>query len=111
MRFSKPLAGLLVLAVVLALGTGLALAKDPVKVRPKPQILTIKLIDINSATVDELQEIKGIGPVLADRIVKYRKKHGPFKSKADIQKIEGVGPKTYEDIKPYIIARQPKKKK
>lgn len=58
-------------------------------------------VNINAASVEELQELKGVGPVLAERIVEYRQEH-PFQSPAEIQEVKGIGPETYEDIKESI---------
>jgi competence protein ComEA len=55
------------------------------------------MININKASVEELSQLKGIGPAYAERIVEYREAHGPFKQAEDIQKIPGIGPKTWED--------------
>jgi len=62
-----------------------------------------KIININSAGERALTHLKGIGPALAERIVNYRIKFGPFGSKKDITKVKGIGPKKYEQIKDVII--------
>ena len=54
-------------------------------------------IDINSADADELTELTGIGPALADRIVDYRRQRD-FDDPAHLQRIEGIGPATYDEI-------------
>ncbi|MFP4049484.1 MAG: ComEA family DNA-binding protein [Desulfovermiculus sp.] len=54
-------------------------------------------ININSASQETLQELDGIGPALADRIVAYRDKN-PFESKEEIIEVKGIGEKTFEDI-------------
>ncbi|MFW6054527.1 MAG: ComEA family DNA-binding protein [Thermodesulfobacteriota bacterium] len=54
-------------------------------------------VDINTATVQELQEVKGIGSVLAQRIVDYRQEH-PFVSDKDVTAVKGIGEKTYKQI-------------
>jgi comEA protein len=59
-------------------------------------------ININNATRQELETLPRIGPVLADNIVKYRQNNGPFETIADIQKVNKIGPKTFEKIKVYI---------
>jgi len=61
-------------------------------------------IDINSTTAEELETLPGIGPVKAKAIIDYRKEHGVFKIPADIQKVPGIGEKTFLRIKPYITA-------
>lgn len=56
-------------------------------------------IDINSASVEELDKLKGIGPVKAKAIVDYRAKNGPFKSIEDIKNVNGIGDATFQGIK------------
>ncbi|MBW1799478.1 MAG: helix-hairpin-helix domain-containing protein [Deltaproteobacteria bacterium] len=69
---------------------------------PMLQAQDVAKININMATVDELQQISGIGKSIADRIVKYREEHGPFKSAEDIQSVKGIGAKKFEAIKERI---------
>ncbi|TVR62273.1 MAG: ComEA family DNA-binding protein, partial [Candidatus Competibacteraceae bacterium] len=54
-------------------------------------------IDINTADVEQLQQIKGIGPKRAADIIQYREAHGPFGSVEDLTKVPGIGPKTLAD--------------
>lgn len=56
-------------------------------------------IEINTATREELMKIKGIGPVTAERILKYRKKSGNIKSLQELTNVKGIGSKTVEKIK------------
>ena len=58
------------------------------------------LLDLNTATEKELQSIKGIGPVLAERIIAGR----PYKTVDDLIKVKGIGPKKLEKIRPYFLA-------
>ena len=60
-------------------------------------------ININKAEKPELIKIKGIGPVLADRIISYREKYGYFRRKEDLIKVKGIGDKTYDKIKEEIL--------
>ncbi len=59
-------------------------------------------VNINTATVEELMTLPGIGRELAQRIVDYRGLHGNFHSTADIILIEGIGEKTLQNLLPYI---------
>jgi len=59
-------------------------------------------VNINTATVPELDALPGIGPTTAQAIVDYRLEHGLFQALQDIQNVPGVGPATYDGIKDYI---------
>ena len=59
-------------------------------------------IDINKATEEELVNLSGIGPALAQRIISYREKHGNFTNMEDIRQVKGIGAIKYEKIKKYI---------
>ncbi len=61
-------------------------------------------IDINKATIKELQRLDGIGKTLASRIIEYRTLNGPFQDTKDIIKINGIGKLTFEKISGQIIA-------
>jgi competence protein ComEA len=59
-------------------------------------------VNINTATVDELDALPGIGPTTAQNIVDYRLQHGPFQVIQEIQNVPGVGPATFTGIQDYI---------
>lgn len=61
-----------------------------------------KPVNINTATKDQLITLPRIGPKMAQRIIDYRREHGPFLVKKDITKVKGIGPKTYEHLKRLI---------
>ena len=62
-------------------------------------------VNINTAGIAQLMTLPGIGEVLAQRIVDYRLENGPFLTIYDLEKVEGIGEKTLENILPYIVAR------
>ena len=56
-------------------------------------------ISLNTATVEQLDELEGVGPATAQKILDWRKQHGGFKSVEDLQQISGIGPKRFESLK------------
>lgn len=63
---------------------------------------TLGLLNINTATAEELAELPGIGPAIAQRIVDYRTEHGPFISVDQLTAVEGIGEKRISDIRELI---------
>ncbi|MGO8762587.1 MAG: ComEA family DNA-binding protein [Desulfobaccales bacterium] len=66
-----------------------------------------RAIDPNLASPKDLETLPGIGPVLAQRIIDYRRAHGPYKKIADLKKVSGIGPKKLEKIRPYLTINEP----
>lgn len=64
--------------------------------------VTSNLININTADAKELQELPGIGPVLAERIIQYRMEHGYFARPEDLKRVSGIGDKTFEKMAPMV---------
>ena len=71
----------------------------------------VQKININTATAEELAQLKGIGPSHAAKIVAYREKNGPFKLPEDLMQVSGIGQKTFEANQEAIIVEEPKPKK
>ena len=59
------------------------------------------LVDVNSADVEQLQGIKGVGPALAEAIVKHRSENGLFASVDDLIEVRGIGAASLERMRPY----------
>ncbi|WP_228288227.1 ComEA family DNA-binding protein [Thermosipho ferrireducens] len=68
----------------------------------KPRKYVNQIIDLNTASIDEIKTLHGIGPAKAQAIVDYRKKFGPFKSIKDVLNVPGIGTATLEKIKDRI---------
>ncbi len=62
-----------------------------------------KKININTATKEQLEQIKGVGPSTADKIIQYRTEKGKFKKIEDLKKVSGIGDKTFEKLKSQIV--------
>ena len=56
-------------------------------------------VNINTATQAQLETLKGVGPAKAKAIIDYRTKNGPFKSLAELEKVQGIGPGLFKNIK------------
>lgn len=65
--------------------------------------VAMETININTATADELMQLKRVGAKYAERIVQYREKNGPFEAPQDIMKVKGIGEKTWEANKDRIV--------
>lgn len=63
------------------------------------------LLDLNTADAQALEALPGIGPVLAQRIVEFRTRYGPFIQVDDLLKVQGIGPKTLERLRPLVTVR------
>ncbi|MFW5730864.1 MAG: ComEA family DNA-binding protein [Desulfonatronovibrionaceae bacterium] len=66
-----------------------------------PAAISAETININTASAEELTQLKGIGEVLAQRIVEYRSEF-PFENKEDIMNVTGIGEAKYQAIKDHI---------
>lgn len=110
-------ATLLGIASITALGVSLSreLRKDPapaavvpssnddallISTTPKPS--AVRLIDVNAASLSELDLLPGIGPALGQRIIDYRGEHGPFEHVDELQEVSGIGPRTLDKMRPLV---------
>jgi len=59
-------------------------------------------VSLNNATVEQLDELDGIGPATAQKILDYRQEHGGFSSVEDLKEVSGIGPKRYESLKEQV---------
>ncbi len=111
--------GLIVLVTVAIIAAGISFlipTLHPPRIPPPQEIVvpdvhvilprffsSLPKVDINSAGVEELMSLPGIGEVLARRIVAYREEHGPFKRVDELGNVEGIGEKTIERIRGRVV--------
>lgn len=67
----------------------------------------LKPVNINTATSEELQQVPGIGPATAQKILQMRKSYGPFKSVDDLLAIRGLGEKRLDKMRKYLTVGKP----
>ena len=73
----------------------------------KPQLSAEEkpaLLNINTASAEELQTLPSIGPQTAEKIIHYREEHGDFSSVDALTDVKGIGEKTLEKLKPFVNA-------
>jgi competence protein ComEA len=70
-----------------------------------PASVSPHAVDINTAGIDELQKIPGIGPVLASKIVDHRDRYGPFRRPEEILIIDGISEKRFREFRSFILIK------
>jgi competence protein ComEA len=83
-------------------------ASRPVSSSPPPAAGEMRgggPVDLNRATLADLDALPGIGPVLAGRILEHRKTHGPFRSLEELLAVRGIGPRLLERLRPGVVVR------
>ncbi len=88
------------------LGVALSLATGPVAATAAQETGTqqaaMERLDLNTATVEQLMGLKGVGEVTARAIVDYREQNGPFRSVDDLIRVRGIGEKKLEALRPFV---------
>lgn len=62
-----------------------------------------EVVNINTASSEELQLLPRVGPALAGRIIEFREANGPFQTVDEILAVKGIGENSFEKLKPYIV--------
>jgi competence protein ComEA len=100
-------------AIVLALGLVAPLASAQESAKPAAKAATSSAssgtpINLNTATVAQLETLPGIGKSTAERILEYRQKNGGFKKVEDLMNVRGIGEKSFLKMKALITVTAPK---
>lgn len=66
------------------------------------QLVRSLLVNINTADIEELGQLPGIGPVLAQRIIDYREAYGGFVDPEELMDVKGISKTTYAELEPYV---------
>ena len=95
----------IVIAVLLVLGLGVATgaAQDTPRRSPATSSASSSApVNLNTASVAQLETLPGIGKATAERILEYRQKNGSFKKVEDLMNVRGVGEKSFLKLKPLV---------
>ncbi|MBI3307082.1 MAG: helix-hairpin-helix domain-containing protein [Candidatus Omnitrophica bacterium] len=98
-RIGKAVLVLLMIAASLSCVPGKGLYAAPKAEPQNTAAQAEKMVNVNKANLEELQTVRGIGPVIAERILQYRNEHGPFAQVGDIVNVQGIGEAKFEKIK------------
>jgi competence protein ComEA len=109
MNFAKTTAARRCVVAVLAIGLiAVSVATAPVLAQNGSRTAAAEgppaaKIDLNQATLDQLETIPGVGPSLARRILDFRTEQGPFRRIEDLLKIKGIGEKSFQKMQAYVM--------
>ncbi len=119
-KTERAVVGLLLLAMAFLCGlfVGRGTAESERLQLPEPREMTVQqmavtacpremepaVLDLNTATAEELDSLPGIGPVIAERIIAYREENGPYLSTEELLAVQGIGEKTLRDLETYVTA-------
>jgi competence protein ComEA len=94
--------------------------QEPSIIASAPAVLTVpqqnvpvvgkkeqRKLDLNRASAQEFEELPGIGPVLAERIVAYRRGGKSFRTVEDLRAVKGIGRKKFEQVRPFVTVTRP----
>ena len=95
-------------AVLMFAIAALVLAPAAARGATPPAPISGEKVNINTAGVDELVTLPGIGKAYAERIVEYRQKNGPFKKIEDVMNVRGLGEKNFLKVKGQLTVGAPK---
>jgi len=102
------------IGLLAVLGVGIAAWPDrgaSVEMGPAPTVpaaawdravASARSVNVNDAEAAELERLPRVGPALAQRIIEYRQRQGPFRTIEELEHVPGIGPKILEAIRPYV---------
>lgn len=79
---------------------------ETTEVYPEQRFLRGEKLDLNRASLRELTALPGVGPKLAEEILRHRRKRGPFPNVEALRNVRGIGPAKLEKIRPLVVVMQ-----
>jgi competence protein ComEA len=104
-EFKKVLVLFVAMALVVAFVPALWATEEGHQGEQEVKAMEPVKVNINTASAEELTQLKGVGEKYAEAIVQYREEHGPFTKAEDIQNVPGIGEKTFEANKDCIMVK------
>jgi competence ComEA-like helix-hairpin-helix protein len=92
---------ILVVGIFILFGQGISSAQKKPPAKP---------IDLNTATLEQLEQLPGVGPTTAKAIMQFREKSGPLKRVEDLLAIHGISKSRLEKLRPYVTVTPPPQK-
>jgi competence protein ComEA len=94
--------GIWVLALLAVVGWTRVEAQEKASAKPKAAAAVTTPVNINTASVAQLEALPGIGAKTAQLIVDHRQKNGPFKKVEELMNVKGIGEKSFLKLKPMV---------
>ena len=98
----KKVNSVLIGLTALALAVALTCSTVAVYAAPEAKAAIQAPVNLNQASAEELIALKGIGPKMAERIIAYRKEHGPFKTADQLVQVKGIGNAKFQKLKDQV---------
>jgi competence protein ComEA len=100
----RTIAGVITLAILLVVQPNAQGTQANTPTRATPAVAP--LINLNTATAAELEKLPGVGARMAERIVAHREKNGPFKKIEELMNVQGIGEKSFLNLRAQITVTQ-----
>lgn len=75
---------------------------------PPTRHTAARQVDLNQATLSDLEALPGIGPKLAQRVIEHRDEKGPFRAVDDLRQVRGIGRKKFDRLRPHVLVTNTK---
>jgi len=98
---ARALVALLLVVALAASAAPIVAAQAEGKAQPAAGV-SAKVVDLNTASAEELATVPGIGPALAQRIIEFREKEGRFQRIEDLMKVKGIGEKSFQKLRTHF---------
>jgi competence protein ComEA len=98
----------MVILLILGLGAAVQAGQEAPRRAPAAKASSSAPVNLNTATVAQLEALPGIGRSTAERILEYRQKSGGFKKVEDLMNVRGIGEKSFLKLKPLVTVSSPK---